>query len=59
MMLAVSRLALWHQVVVIEVLRHLPYNEPLDDLRHEGEIRDGVDSSLGHLGRRRASSGLV
>ena len=39
-MLAVSRLALWHQVVLIEVLRHLLYNEPLDDLRHEGEIRD-------------------
>ena len=28
MMLAVSRLALWHQVVLIEVLRHLLYNEP-------------------------------
>jgi len=41
MMLAVSRLALWHQVVLIEVLRHLLYNGPLDDLRHEGEIRDG------------------
>ena len=40
-MLAVSRLALWHQVVLIEVLRHLLYNEPLDDLRHEGEVRDG------------------
>ena len=40
-MLAVSRLALWHQVVLIEVLHHLLYNEPLDDLRHEGEVRDG------------------
>jgi len=29
MMLAVSRLALWHQVVLIEVLRHLLYNEQM------------------------------